>query len=178
MPYSNKIIDWIEMLSANGMYVSWSLVMLMACNLCNNMNVPGCTKHASLHVVDWFLKAHGISIHAVSIKTNRDASILKSDTADFMIYACIVVNQESRDKQSIINMDQPPLLMSMHPDWTLTLPNKADIVAWTSTCNRKNQCISLLVTVTATGNCLKPCIVHKAKPGGLVERKAIHEFDD
>ena len=42
------------------------------------------------------------------LKTNRDASILKSDAADFMVYACIVVNQEGRDKQSIINMDQTP----------------------------------------------------------------------
>ena len=75
--YNNKIIDWIEMLCANGMYVCWSLVLLMACNLCNHMNVPGCTKHANSHVVDQFLKAHGISIHAVSIKTNRDASMLK-----------------------------------------------------------------------------------------------------
>ena len=87
------------------------------------------------------------------------------------------VNQEGRDKQLVINMDQTPLLMSMHLDWTLTLPNKADIVAWMSTCNRKNQHILVLVTVTAASNHLKPFIVHKAKPGGLVERKATCEFD-
>ena len=47
VPYTNKIIDWIEMLCANNMYVCWSLVLLMACNLCSHMDAPDCTKHTN-----------------------------------------------------------------------------------------------------------------------------------
>ena len=74
----------------------------------------------------------------------------------------------NRDLRWIINMDQTPVIFSMHPKKTLEILGKKSIVIRTSTNDTRRATIAL--TIMAAGDQLVPMVVYKGTENGTIKK--------
>ena len=83
--------------------------------------------------------------------------------------------QEScRDPRFILNMDQTPVFFTMTPNTTIERKDKKTVNIRSSTTNTSR--ISVALTVTASGELLRPFLVFKGKPNGRIDKKELITF--
>ena len=77
---------------------------------------------------------------------------------------------------NIFNMDESPIFFKMAPTKTIAKRGKKTILIKTQ--NQEKVRISIILTISADGDKLKPLIIFKGKTGGLIEKiyRKIHTF--
>jgi predicted ABC-type ATPase len=88
----------------------------------------------------------------------------EADAKDFM--AMMRDKIDGRNPDNIINMDQIPVTFSYHSNKTLDIKGTKTIHTRMSTSDTKH--ITLVSTVTASGNILLPYLIFKGKPNGCI----------
>ena len=69
---------------------------------------------------------------------------------------------------NIVNMDESPIFFNMVPKKKIAKRGKKTILIKTQ--NQEKVRISIILTISADGDKLKPLIIFKGKTGGLIEK--------
>ena len=87
-----------------------------------------------------------------------------------------IVGAAGVNQDLIINMDQTPVFLSMHPKQTLELCG-AVAVNRRKTCNSTNQ-VTVLLAASASGKKLKPMLIFKGTLTGQIATRELPTFPE
>ena len=114
-----------------------------------------------------FLDANRVVMRAVTHKAQDNPEYRKDTATGFLQTTIPLLKQPNRDKRFIINMDQTPYNPQDVPDRTLDFKGAKTVAA--KALKTSVGRVSVLLTVTASGDKLPPMLVYKAVPGKTVD---------
>ena len=161
------ILQWFFELRERGMIISVRMVLLKASELDHTFRRQ--TNRSKDHAVRRFLKSHGLVHRAVTHESQRMPQQICEEAHDFILTMRPRVSSADRDQRFIINMDQTPVFFNMSSSTTLQQAGSRTVNGRTSTSSTMQ--VTVAVTVTASGEMLKPLIIFKGKPKGRIQRE-------
>ena len=93
----------------------------------------------------------------------------EAESLDFLRSMHPKLSQPFRQQDFIINMDQTPVPFTYNAKKTLEVVGRQTVCVRKSTNDTKRATFAM--TVTASGEVLKPLLVFKGKPGGRIEKR-------
>ena len=137
------------------------MVNRKACSLCPPLHRK--TMIAQLGVVRRFVRSNRFAVRTVTRKSTVPPDDLEQSAKEFVtrIRNDYLDGQAHRDPDYILNMDQTPV-------WSMVIPKKTlDVVGSKSvkirTLEGSKNCVTVAVTVTASGKLLKEVVVFRSK---------------
>ena len=173
-PLQEPLLQWFFELREQGFMVSVRLITLKACELSGVFRRKGA--RAKDMTVRRFLARHRIVLRAVTHECQRPPETLRQEAKDFISFAKSKLTGVNRCQKYILNMDQTPIFFDMSSGRTLNTAGERTVNGRTST--SATMRVTVAVTVTASGDFLKPIIIFKGKPGARIERNEFPTFHD
>ena len=152
-----------------GLVVSTLSVIIKSCCLLPPMQQKSAL--ARYCVVRCFLKKHSI-VHRMRVKVSQHLpGEVCQEVQEFQDFIRPMLQGPERDLRWIINMDQTPVVFSMHPKKKLEILGKKTIVIRTSTNDTRRATVAL--TITAACNQLVPMVVYKGTENGTIKKQEL-----
>jgi hypothetical protein len=104
-------------------------------------------------------------------EATRAPAVVAGEALAFLLATRPLLVGPHRDKQYIFNMDQTPLWFSYHRSKTLQLRGATTVHVRKSTNDTRRATAAL--TCTAAGEFLRPMIIFKGTPKGLIVKKEL-----
>jgi hypothetical protein len=173
-PFEDEILQWLFSLREQGMPVSIGMVVLKARKLAGSV-FRSKSEEAQYMICYRFLASHKYGIRIGTHVSQRMPSEVCDEAKKFVASLRTNAMQDPcRDPRFILNMDQTPVFFTMTPNTTLKRKGKKTINIRSST-NTTSR-ISVALTVTASGELLRPLLVFKGKPDGRIDKKELRTF--
>ena len=173
-PFEDEILQWLFSLREQGMPVSIGMVVLKAKKLVGSI-FRSKSERAQYMICHRFLASHKYGIRIGTHVSQRAPSEVRQEAKDYVAgMRSSTMQDPSRDPRFILNMDQTPVFFTMTPNTTIEKKGvkTVNIRSSTSTTSR----ISVALTVTASGDLLRPFLVFKGKPNGRIDKKELKTF--
>ena len=173
-PLGQDLMRWFFELREQGFMVSVRLVVLKACELSPAFRRKGA--RAKDMSVRRFLAKNKIVLRAVTHECQRPPQAVRQDALDFIRFAQPKVSGVNRSDAYVLNMDQTPIFFDMSTGRTLSAAGERTVNGRTSSSSTLR--VTVAVSVTASGNFLKPLVVFKGKPGARIETREFPTYPD
>ena len=173
-PFEDDILQWLFSLREQGMPVSIAMVALKARKLVGSI-FRSKSERAQYMICYRFLASHKYGIRIGTHVSQRAPSEVCQEAKAYVEgMRSSTMQDPCRDPWFILNMDQTPVFFTMTPNTTLEKKGgrTVNIRSYTSTTSR----ISVALTVTASGDLLRPFLVFKGKPNGRIDKKELKTF--
>ena len=108
-----------------------------------------------------FMKKHRLVHRMATHKAQRHPSEVEAEALQFLTYICPILTEPNRDPNFIYNMDQTPVQMAMDYKVTIDKVGARSVNLRTSASETKR--LTVAVTLTASGRCVKLMVVFKGK---------------
>lgn len=123
-----------------------------------------------------FLVSNGIVLRAVTHEAQRAPGQVRQEALDFVDAMKPIFDAPIRQQRFIINMDQTPVFFNMNSNQTLEPIGSRSVNIQTGTSSTMR--VTVAVTLTASGEMLKPLIVFKAQPNGRIEKRELSLYPE
>ncbi len=147
--------------------VSVRLFTLKACELSASFRRK--TNRSKDCAIRRFLVSNKIVLRAVTHECQRPPEQLTREALDFIEYARPEIVGPNRHAAFVLNMDQTPIFFDMSSGRTLNMSGEQTVNGRTT--SSSTLWVTVSVTVTVSGELLKPMIVFKGKPGARIETR-------
>ena len=100
---------------------------------------------------------------------------MEEEAREWLTLVRPILQAPNVQKKFVINMDQTPIFMSMHPKRTLDLQGRRTI-----SCRRTSNSTARLtvsLAVSADGDKLKPMVIFKGTPDGRIATRELPDFE-
>ena len=167
LPYTQALLRFIFENHEEGVEVTVPLIAIKARELSSEFRTK--SRNAQLKSTTRFVKKHELVYRIGTNVCQRSPDSMRSEAADFMIDARLIVNQPTRHQDFIINMDQTPVYFTLQRGKTLAKRGSRTVHCRKSTDDTRRSTFSF--TITASGRVLTPYLVFKGSPTGRIVKE-------
>ena len=119
------------------------------------------SEHAVKMSISHFMKKHRLVHRMATHKAQHHPSEVEGEALQFLDYICPILQDEKCEPNYIMNMDQTPVFHAM--DFKLTIDHVGMHMVNLRTLASDSKCAMVAVTITASGQCIKPMVVFKGE---------------
>lgn len=156
-----------------GIPVNYALLVVKACQLSEQFREK--TPSQQYHIVRRLAIANCLVDRAITHVSQQHPAETVEKAKEWLISIRPTIHAPNVNKKFVINMDQSPVFMSMHPKRTLDLVG-ARTINCRKTANSTAR-VTVSLAVSANGDKLKPMLIFKGKPEGTIARTEIPTFE-
>lgn len=172
-PFEAPLIGYALDQRALGVPVTYGTLVIKACQLCEEFRAK--TETQQYHIVRRLAIINCLVDRAFTHKSQALREDMEDEAREWLTLVRPILQAPNVEKKFVINMDQTPVFMSMHPRRTLDLQGRRTI-----SCRKSaNSTARLTVTlaVSADGDKLKPMVIFKGKADGRIATRELPEFE-
>ena len=129
------------------------------------------SRPAQLQAMRRFAIRHNLVIRKRSRLIAKCPEVLKNTCHQYLEYIRPILSGPNRHRDFIINMDETAVVFDMSPEYTYDKKGSKTITIRTTGGEKKRATVS--ITITASGKVLKPHIIYKGKPEGLISESEL-----
>jgi hypothetical protein len=160
-PIEGELVRFIFELREQGMGVTISMVRLKAISLLRDFREK--SGNAQYHATRRFIRSLGLVHRMATNESQKDPRETEAEGLDFLRSMHPKLSQPCRHQAFIINMDQTPVPFTYNSKKTLEVVGRRTVHVRKSTNDTKRATFAM--TITASGEVLKPLLVFKGKSG-------------
>lgn len=165
--FEEEIVGWILQYREAGVPLAYKHVVLKAIEL--NPNFDELSEAVQYHTIRRLCIRNCIVVRRVT----HTAQVHPQETVDqalqWLQIMRPIVSAPGVDQALVINMDQTPVYMSMHPPVSLNLQGQKTVHGRRTA--DKGSRFTACLAVSANGDKLKPFLIFKGKVGGRIETR-------
>jgi hypothetical protein len=165
-PVEEQLLKYIFELRETGVAVTVSMVTIYASTLCRTLRDK--KREARMQSVRRWIKAQGYTHRMGTHECQKPPSETRGDAQDYIDNIRPKILGPNRHEDYIYNMDQTPVFFAMNSKRTLELIGKRSVNIRTSNTDTKRMTCG--VTITASGEILKPYLIFKGVPNARIAK--------
>lgn len=165
----DPLIGWVLDQRAEGIPVTYKLLQVKAAQLDEDFAAK--SDRAQYHVIRKLCIANEVVLRCVTNKSQRRPQEVIDDALAFLRVERQILLAPGINMDVVINMDQTPVFLSMHPSRTLNLSGQRTIHG-RKTSNSTSR-ITASLAISASGKKLKPMLIFKGQPDGHIATREL-----
>ena len=172
-PFEEHLIGYALDQRAHGIFVTYGGLVVRACQLFPEFqDKPEALRYA---IVRRLAIANCLVDRAITHISQRRMQDMIEEAQEWLTVVRPIVQAPNVQQRFVINMDQTPVFLSMHPKRTLDLRGTRTVHALrTSNCTAR---MTVSLAVSADGDKLKPMVIFKGQPDGRIATRELPDFE-
>lgn len=171
--FEEHIIGYALDQRALGIPVTYKLLQVKACQFSPDFRQK--SDDQQYHTVRRLAINNCLVDRAVTHTSQRRPDDVTEEAREWLEIIRPIVSAPNVERKFIINMDQTPVFLSMHPKRTLDLQGRKTI-NMRRTCNSTAR-LTVSLAVSASGEKLKPMVIFKGRPEGRIASREFSDFE-
>ena len=165
----DQIIPWALHQREAGVPLRYKSLQLQACRLDPAFREKN--KSQQYHMIRRLCIANCLDIRETTHVAQRRLDDTRDEALQWLTIARPIVSANGVQQKFILNMDQTPVPVSLHPGRTLAQKG-SNTVAYRSTKGSVNR-ITVSLTISSAGDKLKPFLIFHGKPAGRIATREL-----
>ena len=170
----NAIIGWVLDMRAEGVPLNYNILVVKACQMDEEFRRKSWNQQYD--AIRLLCRANCIVRRCKTTTAQRRPQETVDEALQWLTIMRPIVVAPEVDRSFIINMDQTPVFLSMHPNQTLELEGTRSVVIRT-TCNSTNR-VTCSLAISGNGDKLKPMLIFKGVSTGKIAKYELPTFEE
>ena len=168
-----EIENYMDELRELNISLSYTMVMARACQL--DANFAALDEEKRYHIVRRLCRSLGFVVRRKTHQGQKRPDEVMELAQSWLLYIEPMISMPNTSERYIINMDQTPVPFNLAPSRTLSRKNSNSVGIRRS--GNSTARATAALTVCADGTKLKPLVIFKGAPNGIIARTELNTYN-